>query len=135
MEKIQKIKIYTDGAFSGNRQSGGWGVYIPDLNFRMVGNENNTTINRMELTAALKALEYINKIFDNIFVEIYSDSMYLVGGMELGWSKEINQDLWKKLDYYKNNTNVKFIHIPGHAGINENEIVDKLAVKASQFEI
>lgn len=132
---MKTLKIYTDGAYSGNRQTGGWGVYIPDINIRIIGNENNTTINRMELTAAIKALEFVSNKKLDVNIEIYSDSMYLVGGMELGWSKEINKDLWEKLEFFQNNLNVTFIHIPGHKGIAENEIVDKLAVKASQLEI
>lgn len=130
---MQKLRIYTDGAYSSSRNSGGWAVYIPDFNLRLVGNKTPSTVNRMELTAAIMALEYIYKLNINVDIEIYSDSMYLVGGMELGWSKETNQDLWNNLDFYKNKLNVNFIHISGHSGIEENEIADKLAVKASQI--
>lgn len=127
------LKVYTDGAYSSNTQQGGWAVYIPEFNFRMANCEKPTTINRMELMAAIQALKYINSLSLNCSVEIYSDSMYLVGGMELGWSKEKNNDLWQQLDNYKNTLQVKFIHVSGHSGITENEIVDKLAVKLSQL--
>ena len=129
-----KLIIFTDGAFSPSRNKGGWAVFIPNINLRIAGCEFNTTVNRMEMIAAIEALTYISKVeqFKDCELEIYSDSMYLVGGMELGWKQDVNPDLWEKLNKFKNDLSVKFIHINGHSGIAGNEIVDKLAVKLSQ---
>lgn len=130
---MQDLIVFTDGAYSSSRSKGGWAFYVPQLNLRIAGCSTETTINRMEMTAAIEALKYISETpFKSCNIEIYSDSMYLVGGMELNWRQDVNVDLWNQLNEYKENLSVKFIHINGHSGIEENEIVDKLAVKLSQ---
>jgi ribonuclease HI len=131
------INIYTDGAYSPSRDRGGWAFYSPELHIRVTGNKDHTTVNRMELTAAIKALEFISdaNIEDEIW--LYSDSMYLVGGMTLGWSTAINTDLWEQLADLKASLldRVHFVHIRGHVGNAGNEIVDQLAVISSQSKI
>lgn len=132
------INFYTDGAYSPNRDRGGWAFYSPELKLRVVGNKNQTTVNRMELIAAIKVLEYISDSnLDDKDITIYSDSMYLVGGMNLGWSKNTNEDLWCQIDFLKSllfDKVITFIHIDGHSGNTGNEIVDELAVKLSHIE-
>lgn len=130
-----KLKIYTDGACS--KTIGGWAFYIPELNIRVANKAINTTNNRMEMIAVIKALEFIQDAnLDCSNYEIYSDSMYVIGGINLNWSKEKNDDLWGKLFFYidlLSDKNIKFIHVKGHNGTPENEECDKLAVMLSKL--
>lgn len=134
---MNNIDFYTDGAFSPSRNCGGWAVYCPELNLRICGKEKETTINRMELTAVINALEFIidsNLPYKNI--NIYSDSMYVVGGLELNWTKNKNEDLWDKVQFLREglfDKVIKFIHVSGHSDIEGNEVADSLAVKASHL--
>lgn len=129
---MMKLKIYTDGSCSPSSRDGGWAFCIPELNIRVCHKEKDTTVNRMELMAVIKALEFITDADLNIATyEIYSDSMYVIGGLTMNWSKEMNSDLWDELEFYINLTadrNVHFIHIKGHSGLPGNEEADKLAV-------
>lgn len=136
MNTNQELSIYTDGSFSSSLNRGGWSVYIPELQYRICNNESNTTVNRMELTAIKNALAFIYDTNIDRKVCIYSDSMYVIGGLTLSnWSISTNSDLWNEVNAYKQllkDKDVSFIHIKGHAGIDGNETADKLAVKASQ---
>ena len=136
------IKIYTDGACSGNPGVGGWGVVILELGKNEVylnGGEDNTTNNRMELTAAIEAIIYN---LNSIDLEIYTDSKYLKDGIEKwiknwkqnGWKtankKPVkNKDLWMKLDDQINKRNIKWNWVKGHANNKFNEKADFLARK------
>jgi len=138
-----KIEIYTDGACRGNPGPGGWGVLLrfegQDKEF--YGSEDHTTNNRMELTAAIKALESLNAPFD---ITLYSDSQYLCQGMSSwlaqwkknGWrnsKKEPvkNADLWQQLDNLsKKQQRVHWQWVKAHNGHPENERVDALANQA-----
>ncbi|MEA2103407.1 MAG: ribonuclease HI [Candidatus Cloacimonadota bacterium] len=136
---MKKIKIFTDGACSGNPGPGGWGAILKhnDHSKRISGYSPKTTNNQMELTAVIKALEKLKESCD---IEIYSDSKYVIQGMSAwifswkkrGWKnskKETvkNMDLWKKLDKLSNKHNVKWNWVKGHDGHPENEECDKLA--------
>ena len=135
------INIYTDGACSGNPGKGGWGVVILDNNKEILlnGGDQLTTNNKMELTAAIKALGYFETKKDLI---IYTDSKYVKDGIETwiinwkknGWktsTKKIvkNKELWMKLDNLINKHNVTWKWIKGHAGVEFNEKADELARK------
>tara|TARA_Y100001970_G_C13455934_1_gene472693 strand:+ start:24 stop:452 length:429 start_codon:yes stop_codon:yes gene_type:complete len=136
------ITIYTDGACSGNPGIGGWGVVIliPNQNpIYLNGGSENTTNNKMELTAVIKALKYF-KNKENI--NIFTDSKYVMNGIEswiINWKKNgwktaakkqvKNKELWKDLDVQILNHNVKWIWVKGHAGNINNEVADKLARK------
>ena len=87
------IKIYTDGACSGNPGKGGWGALIQEDNneTKINGSEQNTTNNRMELTAVIKALELFEK---SIEIEIYTDSKYVMQGIT-EWIKNWKNNQWK----------------------------------------
>lgn len=131
--------IYTDGAFSIKRSSGGWSLVEVKNNNILYYTSNkvdNTTNNRMELIAVIRALYHcLKQHIDNCV--ILSDSMYVIGCGALGWKRNKNLDLWNIFDKLllkiKNKKyNIQFIHVKGHNGEKYNEIVDKLAVAASQ---
>ena len=131
--------VYTDGACSGNPGPGGWGatIKIGDETFEIFGGEDNTTNNRMELIAAIKALEYLN---ENHKITLYTDSNYVKDGITkwiFNWKKNNwktsakkpvkNSDLWIQLDEIKNKREVKWNWVKGHAGNLGNERADELA--------
>jgi len=136
------IKIYTDGACSGNPGKGGWGALIQEDNneTKINGSEQNTTNNRMELTAVIKALELFEK---SIEIEIYTDSKYVMQGItewiknwknnqwKTSQKKDVkNKDLWVLLDQASEKHIIKWNWVKGHAGDYGNEIADKLATQA-----
>ena len=134
------IQIYTDGACSGNPGIGGWGVVIIQQNTDIVclhGGSENTTNNQMELTAAIKSLEYFNKSMDLI---INTDSKYVMNGIEswiLNWKKNgwktaakkpvKNRDLWEQLDKEILKHQITWNWVKGHSGNESNEKADYLA--------
>lgn len=139
------VKIYTDGACSGNPGPGGWGALLRygDHEKELSGGEPETTNNRMELMAAIMALEALKK---RCKVDLYTDSVYvrdgitkwLEGWKAKGWrtanKKEVkNQDLWKRLDEAVSKHDVSFHWVKGHAGHPENERADALATGAIRF--
>ena len=120
------IRIYTDGACSGNPGPGGWAAIIVSKNGReeIRGREKKTTNNRMEITAAIEGLAK-TPVGSDVVIE--SDSQYLVNTMTKNWKKKANQDLWKKLDELVAERSVSWVWIRGHNGHLENERADKLA--------
>jgi ribonuclease HI len=139
-----KIVIYTDGACSGNPGRGGWGAVLISNNNEeyLSGNCIMTTNNKMELTAAIQALQSIRAKSD---IEIHTDSQYVKNGINLwinnwkknGWKNAAkkpvaNKDLWIALDTCVTSHNVLWFWVKGHSGNHYNEIADKLAVKAMQ---
>ena len=143
----KKAEVYTDGACSGNPGKGGWGVVILNKNIEILlnGGDQLTTNNKMELTAAIKALEYFKVKKDLI---IYTDSKYVKDGIESwiinwkknGWktsTKKIvkNKELWMELDNLINKHNVTWKWVKGHAGLEFNEKADELARKYIESNI
>ena len=138
-----KYTIYTDGACSGNPGPGGWGAVIFDNDNKqknISGSEDNTTNNRMELSAAIMALEEVNT---NSEITIYTDSTYVKNGItewvlkwkENGWknsNKEPvkNKDLWEKLDNLCEQNTINWKWVKGHASNKYNNLADELATKA-----
>ena len=135
------INIYTDGACSGNPGIGGWGVVIlvNKQEILLNGGDQLTTNNKMELTAAIKALEYFETKKE---LTIYTDSKYVKDGIESwiinwkknGWktsTKKIvkNKELWMQLDNLINKHSVTWKWVKGHAGFEFNEKADELARK------
>ena len=133
------IKVYTDGACKGNPGQGGWGALIieNDTEREIYGGESNTTNNRMELMAVIKALELL-KEQNNITV--YTDSTYVQKGISewiINWKRNgwkssnkksvKNKDLWVELDNLNDQMSVKWQWIKGHAGHSGNERADYLA--------
>ncbi len=138
-----KIEIFTDGACSGNPGKGGYGVLmrIPEKNYEKTFSKGfrKTTNNRMELLAVITALEKLKETGHQIV--IFTDSKYVSEAINqkwlFGWSKKgfqkiKNPDLWKRFYplYLKYTPQLQWIK--GHAGHRENELVDQLAVAASQ---
>jgi ribonuclease HI len=137
--KKSLVEIYTDGACSGNPGRGGWGAILRynGIEKELSGGENETTNNRMEMTAAIEALASLKRPCQ---VHLYTDSKYLKDGIEQwlqgwkarGWKtadkKEVkNIDLWMKLDELFSMHQVTLFWIKGHAGHPENERADELA--------
>ena len=133
------VTIYTDGACSGNPGPGGWGAILISNGHRreMAGGEAETTNNRMELRAAIEALEALKW---PCTVDLYTDSNYLRQGItewmarwkQNGWRtagrKPVkNVDLWKRLDAAQARHEVRWHWVRGHAGDAENERADALA--------
>ncbi|WP_370931990.1 ribonuclease HI [Bartonella sp. DGB1] len=138
----QIVTIYSDGACSGNPGIGGWGAVLlwGEHQKYISGAEDNTTNNRMELMAAIEALNNLKK---PCTVELYTDSTYLRKGvMEWinnwktnGWKtaskKEVkNKDLWQQLDDISSKHKISWYWVKGHNGNLYNEKADELARKA-----
>lgn len=134
-----KVVIHTDGACSGNPGPGGWGAILESGPHRkeLKGGEAQTTNNRMELTAAIEALEALKAPSD---VELYTDSNYLRGGITSwikGWKRNgwrtadkkpvKNGALWRRLEQAEAPHRVDWHWVKGHAGHDENERADELA--------
>lgn len=125
------IKIYIDGACQPNPGHGGWAVLVLDENNneieRLTGNVKHTTNNRMEITAAAKALTLIP---DGTEATIYSDSTLVVNTLSLGWKKNLNHDLWDIVDNNLLGKNVSWVWVKSHNGHRWNEVVNKMAQEA-----
>lgn len=133
------VVIYTDGACSGNPGPGGWGAILTmgDARKEMSGGEANTTNNRMELMAAISALEALKS---RCKVTLYTDSNYVKDGISKwihGWKKNgwktadrkpvKNAELWQRLELAGAKHDVIWQWVKGHAGHPENERADELA--------
>ena len=138
------ITIYTDGASRGNPGPGGWGGIIAsdEKIVEIGGSGSHTTNNRMELTAAIRSLEFTisNSQFSNQPIQIYTDSEYVTKGMTewiMRWQKKgwktagrkpvLNQDLWRRLLKLTEGREVKWKYVAGHAGVTLNERADEIA--------
>ena len=135
------ITIYTDGSSRGNPGPGGWGAIILD-EVRVVelgGREDHTTNNRMELTAAIKALEFVSQLSTENCV-LFTDSEYVMKGITewiAGWQKRgwrtaakkavLNQDLWQKLLLVSDGKVIDWKYVPGHSGHEYNDRCDEIA--------
>lgn len=130
------VTFYTDGAYSSSKNKGGWGIYCPQYRLRMCQGVLNTTNNRMEMMAVIKALQFVDESkLPEKNIEIYSDSKYVIETMKGNYSKSKNLDLWAELDDLVQalfDKHITWNHVKGHDGNPENEIVDKLAFLASQ---
>ena len=119
--------IYTDGAYSFKNNIGGIGFIICKEGKKICEFKKaykNTTNQRMELLACIKALLCFKETSN---IDLYTDSMYLVGTMTLNWKRKCNNDLWNKLDILFDKHNIHLYHIKGHNGDKFNEYVDNLA--------
>lgn len=134
-----EVVVFTDGACSGNPGPGGWGVILTSGHHRkeLSGGEPETTNNRMELFAAIAALEQLKRPSR---VELHTDSAYLKNGITQwihGWKRNgwrtadkkpvKNAELWQRLDEATRRHEISWHWVKGHAGLPENERADELA--------
>ena len=136
---MSNIEIFTDGACKGNPGDGGWGAIIRINNHEELiwGGEKETTNNRMEMMAAIKALEYLK---ESSALTLTTDSGYVKDGITKwlqNWKKNDwktaakkpvkNKDLWQELDVQSSRHTISWKWVKGHSGHRENEIADMLA--------
>lgn len=142
-EKV--VEIYTDGACSGNPGPGGWGAVLiyGDHQKEISGGAEETTNNRMELTAVIEALSLLKRPCK---IVLTTDSKYVVDSVTKGWvyswkkrgwkkgdgKPALNSELWQKLLPLLEMHDVEFVWVKGHAGHEYNELCDKMAVEESQ---
>lgn len=140
---MKQVEIFTDGACKGNPGPGGWGALLRrgDTEKEMSGAEAETTNNRMEMTAAIRALQALNQPCD---VTLFTDSTYLIDGItkwldgwiKRGWKTSAkkpvkNADLWQELIAASAPHHIRWQWVKGHSGHPENERVDRLASDAA----
>ena len=136
---MKRVEVFTDGACSGNPGPGGWGAILRynGTTKELYGGEADTTNNRMELMAAIAAL---NALKQPVAVDLYTDSNYVkdgIGGWIDGWKRNgwktaakqpvKNEDLWRMLDEARQRHEVDWRWVKGHAGHELNEHADALA--------
>ena len=145
MSALKQVEINTDGACLGNPGPGGWGALLRygQTERELAGGESDTTNNRMELMAAIAALEALSTPCE---VTLHTDSQYVQKGVgewmpnwiRRGWKTAAgqpvkNQDLWERLDRAAKNHKVHWRWVRGHSGHVDNERVDKLARNAAEL--
>lgn len=133
------VVIYTDGACKGNPGPGGWGVLLQykDKEKELCGGDLETTNNRMELMAAIQALESLTRACN---IQLHTDSKYVLQGItewisnwkKRGWKTSANkpvknEDLWRRLDQAMQRHRIEWVWVKGHAGDAGNERADSLA--------
>lgn len=141
---MKKVEIFTDGACKGNPGPGGWGALLRlgKHEKELSGGEPHTTNNRMEMTAAIRAL---GALIEPCEVELHTDSRYLIDGITkwvAGWQRRgwlnaskkpvRNEDLWHELIAAAAKHRVNWHWVKGHDGHAENERVDQLASEAAE---
>jgi len=141
---MKEVEVHTDGACIGNPGPGGWGALLRcnDVEREICGGEPDTTNNRMELMAAIAALEALKS---SCCVRLHTDSQYVQKGITEwvdGWARRgwktaagavvKNQDLWRRLQSAQRPHRVKWVWVRGHAGHVDNERVDRLARRAAE---
>ena len=138
---MKTVTLYTDGACSGNPGPGGWGVILEYMGSEkeLSGGESSTTNNRMELTAVIAGLSALK---EPCIVELYSDSKYVIDGLQKGWAESwkkrgwiksdkkpaLNPDLWEKLLELTHIHQMRYHWVKGHADNPKNNRCDELAV-------
>ncbi len=145
---MKKVNIYTDGACKGNPGPGGWGAVLVynGIEKELSGGERETTNNRMELTAVIRALSALKEPCE---VELCSDSKYVLDALTKGWAKgwqkngwrkadkkpALNPDLWQELLALTDMHKMTYVWVKGHEGHSYNERCDAMAVAEShKFE-
>ena len=141
---MKTVTLYTDGACSGNPGPGGWGAILAyqGNEKELSGGERSTTNNRMELTAVIEGLSALK---EPCIVELYSDSKYVIDGLQKGWAEgwrkrgwvksdkkpALNPDLWETLLNLTKTHQMRYHWVKGHADNPKNNRCDELAVMES----
>ena len=139
---MKTVTLYTDGACSGNPGPGGWGAILEYEGHEkeLSGGEESTTNNRMELTAVIRGLQALK---ESCIVELYSDSKYVIDGLEKGWAASwwkngwkkadkkpaLNPDLWEILLLLTEKHHLHYHWVKGHAENPKNNRCDQMAVE------
>jgi len=142
---MKTVTLYTDGACSGNPGPGGWGAILEykGIEKELSGGEESTTNNRMELTAVIEGLK---RLKEPCIVELYSDSKYVIDGLQKGWAEgwkqrgwvksdkkpALNPDLWEQLLALTGLHTMRYHWVKGHADNPKNNRCDQLAVSQWQ---
>ena len=142
---MKTVTLYTDGACSGNPGPGGWGAILEykGTEKELSGGESATTNNRMELTAVIEGLKALK---EPCTVELYSDSKYVIDGLQKGWAVSwrkngwrkadkkpaLNPDLWETLLELTEKHTMHYHWVKGHADNPKNNRCDELAVEQSK---
>ena len=142
---MKTVMLYTDGACSGNPGPGGWGAILEYMGHEkeLSGGEANTTNNRMELTAVIMGLAALK---ERCVVELYSDSKYVIDGLQKGWAASwkkrgwiksdkkpaLNPDLWERLLELTGKHEMHYHWVKGHAENPKNNRCDEMAVNESK---
>ena len=142
---MKTVTLYTDGACSGNPGPGGWGCILEynGVEKELSGGEDQTTNNRMELTAVIRGLQALK---ESCIVELYSDSKYVIDALEKGWAVSwrekgwkkadkkpaLNPDLWEILLSLAEKHQLRYHWVKGHAENPMNNRCDQLAVAESK---
>lgn len=134
---MDKIEVYTDGAYSSLRNQGGWAFVVLKDGIKVSQGFDaveDTTNNRMEVQSSIEAIKHLKEQhkFD---ITIYSDSMYVIGTMSKNWKRKKNVDLWIEMDEVCLGMNIEWKHVKGHEGDKYNEMCDMLAVHASHLTL
>ena len=143
---MKTVTLYTDGSCSGNPGPGGWCAILEceGRELEISGGEENTTNNRMELTAVIEGLSRLKR---PCIVALFSDSKYVVDALQKGWAKSwrangwkkadkkpaLNPDLWEKLLDLTERHKMQYYWIPGHQNHKINERCDRVAVEQSKM--
>ena len=138
---MKTVTLYTDGACSGNPGPGGWGAILEynGIEKELCGGEENTTNNRMELTAVIRGLQALK---EPCIVELYSDSKYVIDALQQGWAVSwraknwrkadkkpaLNPDLWDILLQLTEKHQMHYHWVKGHAENPKNNRCDEMAV-------
>ena len=140
---MKRVEIFTDGACKGNPGPGGWGAVLRmgQHEKELSGHEPQTTNNRMELTAVIRALDALK---EPCHVALHTDSRYVIDGITkwiFGWQKNgwtnsqrkpvLNADLWQQLLLSRSRHRIDWVWVKGHDGHPENERADRLASDAA----
>ena len=142
---MKTVTLYTDGACSGNPGPGGWGAILEyaGRELELSGGEENTTNNRMELTAVIEGLK---RLKEPCTVELYSDSKYVIDALQKGWAwswrkrgwiksdkkPALNPDLWERLLELTDRHEMRYHWVKGHAENEKNNRCDQMAVAESK---
>ena len=134
MTNNKTITIYTDGSCLGNPGPGGWAALIMGNGdeTEIKGNTKDTTNNRMEMMAVIRALEHIRKVEDpktlpNLQINFFIDSNLIVQTLNSGWKKKKNTDLWAEIEKLSAWLNIKWNWVKAHHDDRDNNRVDELA--------
>jgi ribonuclease HI len=139
--KTQKIEIYTDGSCLGNPGPGGWGAMIINdgEKIKISGGEKDTTNNRMEMTAIIKALEWFHEKsglkreeLTSCKIILHSDSNLLMQTLIQGWKRKANTDLWAEIDKLRAWLNIEWVWVKAHSENHYNNEIDALAFNEAQ---